>query len=692
MASIESLAGMLEGANNRATTALDCISEWVEELPSQLELKNYFEKLNSDYKRWLQADIAQTISTKRLKQQRRDEYARSIKLEAHEMDCQDVEGTALLGKHDLSPDMPGTSTQLNPTSFSDLEAGLGELTSEARMTEVEALDLELQEMEQHLNNLQDRLQIPQLRLAKADDDKRSLGFKLLPDRIHQDYLSSKARISERHFTQDGTQEGTGIMNHNIHTINVDLACVLLFLRNATGRASEGTYLFESFLELKYREDHSQHIKELQALSRQLHRLKKFEFAADGLSDESTTESSKRSCGSRICIPDTWCFDVWGCFRRDTVKPEFESCRSYVKFHITFQTTIIAIAQVVYAVLMYLNHEGDIAHGLLGIPLGFMVLGIQAIILIPCYTKTDATKAKQITLNLLSNYSENVGRIEPQIAGLAQQEKFMEELESIRKDTRSATQKVKAFDTDFARAFELVMAIYTSLRKSESEQYTIKSEVDETDQTLLLVRRAIHHAPIPRASGSSAILPAAMDDLEGHSNVATSDLTSWKHELNRAQRQMADSGQEVTILGKAMALLKEREQIAANTSRKLEDIGSQHRTADENKAYRAAWNEKEECREKIAECIRDLEAAQKAGKAASARAEKASRKLGKKQSANPAAVQATARSDTNQDSYQMPLSKFNPSRRSDAADANESVLSPLVQEKNRTYGSGPSHIE
>jgi len=571
-----------------------------------------------------------------------------------------------------------------------LEAGdlrLSALTQEQKKREIENLSLEIEELNERVVYRQERLETPQLRLQKADEETRSIGFKVLPNHIQQEYLDRQAGIKQRHFTEGGKQEDDGITNHNIHTINVDLACISVFLRNATGTASEGTHLFESFLQMRFREDQSKYLKELESMRRQLQRLKKFEFTTDGLSEDSAANESHRSCASRIFIPDTWCFNIWGCFHNaKAVEPHFESCRSYVKFHVTFQTTVIAIAQVAYAALIYLNHEGHISHGFLGIPLGFMVLAIQAIILIPCYTKTDSTKAKQITLNLLDNYTENTGHIAAQIAGLAQQEKFMEELEDIGKDTRSATAKVKAFDTDFARAFELIMAIYTSLRKTEKEQYMIRPEIDPTDGTLLLIRRAIHHAPTPRLSNPDK-LPRCMEDLSGHNQQDTADTDEWQYELESAQRRMTDAEEESASLSKQVKLLTEREQKASMKFQTLEQTGSANRTAAENKEFRAAWNEKEDCKESLEECKKDLMASQKAMKTAAARIEKASSMLGIATVAVTSAVpqdQASERIDSYQGSYHEPP-PLSPSRIDGTED---SIRSPLVQDKNTSYGSGP----
>ena len=198
----------------------------------------------------------------------------------------------------------------------------------------------------------------------------------------------------------------------------------------------------------------------------------------------------------------------------------------------------------------------------------------------------------------------------------------------------------------------------------------------------------------------------MEDLSGHNQQDTADTDEWQYELESAQRRMTDAEEESASLSKQVKLLTEREQKASMKFQTLEQTGSANRTAAENKEFRAAWNEKEDCKESLEECKKDLMASQKAMKTAAARIEKASSMLGIATVAVTSAVPQDQASErcvslhTNNmlgrlrfemcriDSYQGSYHEPPPLSPSRIDGTEESIRSPLVQDKNTSYGSGP----
>jgi len=132
----------------------------------------------------------------------------------------------------------------------------------------------------------------------------------------------------------------------------------------------------------------------------------------------------------------------------------------------------------------------------------MVFLIQALFLIPCYTDSDSEKAKKIMQKFIDSiYSDIVCSTARKISGLADQEGFMIELETIRKGSDKAIESVKAFDVVIDKAFHFLIALISSLQKKEDKSgpcvnpdhksilfYEIEPRVNPNNGSLTLQRR------------------------------------------------------------------------------------------------------------------------------------------------------------------------------------------------------------
>ena len=226
--------------------------------------------------------------------------------------------------------------------------------------------------------------------------------------------------------------------------------------------------------------------------------------------------------------------------------EYESCRATVKFRVLFFTAIIAVAQAVYAILSYLESQDDINDGYLALPIAFMLLGVQAIGLIPCYTVSDSTKAKHIMLNLLENYTAHVRHISKGITDLAKQEMFMEELEQIDGDNAKAVQKLKAFDKAFEIAYKMIMTIVESLESEDDNAretknfFTITPQPSIEDGKLRLFRDVVKKKPIGDKKG---LMMFQGWDKIGISNMSQEDKDAEIEEIKKYIKELEEENMQ-----------------------------------------------------------------------------------------------------------------------------------------------------
>jgi len=275
-----------------------------------------------------------------------------------------------------------------------------------------------------------------------------------------------------------------------HNRAIELAAIQTFFKHRDDiNAGDGVAVYQSFLEIKHSEQDSKYIEELEKTRCHLESVcgKDAESCCDwkekiktGLDDDKSevTDYCMRLC--RCCLKSEGTVS-----NNDAI---FESCRSTVKFRVALWTIIIAIAQIAYAFLLYMNSNGNLDGGYLVIPLGLTMLAIQAILLIPCYTDSDSEKSKKIMLNFMNKvYGEVVHETATNIAGLADQEKFMTELTDIKADNDKATESLKQFDLMFDQAFNFVLTLIASFQRpgNKGEYRMIRALVNPENATLSL---------------------------------------------------------------------------------------------------------------------------------------------------------------------------------------------------------------
>jgi len=187
------------------------------------------------------------------------------------------------------------------------------------------------------------------------------------------------------------------------------------------------------------------------------------------------------------ILQSFCCVSCGC--GNTIKQPMDSCSEAVKFTVACWVGTIALAQILYAMMLYEEDQNDFDRDFLAIPMAIEVLAILGIVLIPCYTENDYQKSSKIMEQILGKYEEECAKLVKQVSMLAAQESFMGELESIRDNTSNATRDVSMWCEDFSRSFELICAIYESLlqeyRQTDQLKYLLQPSVDLRDFTLEL---------------------------------------------------------------------------------------------------------------------------------------------------------------------------------------------------------------
>ena len=141
------------------------------------------------------------------------------------------------------------------------------------------------------------------------------------------------------------------------------------------------------------------------------------------------------------ILQSFCCVSCGCGK--TIKQPMDSCSEAVKFTVACWVGMIALAQILYAVMLYEEDVNDFSRDFLAIPMAIEVMAILGIVLIPCYTENDYQKSSKIMEQILGKYEAECAKLVKQVSMLAAQESFMGELESIRDNTSNATRDVSS---------------------------------------------------------------------------------------------------------------------------------------------------------------------------------------------------------------------------------------------------------
>ena len=183
-----------------------------------------------------------------------------------------------------------------------------------------------------------------------------------------------------------------------------------------------------------------------------------------------------------------------------------------------------------------------------------MIGIQMMLLIPCYTETDAEKARKIMLNLIDQYTRVIFTTKEQLSGLAQHETFMSELEDIATKNTAATTHVMNWCRDYAASFELHHAMFCSLYALDTKtKYQIEAKIDgdgnldlELQQNFLpgsnplkpLYGKVNKNMPIDRAQ-----VKKNREELENQLKKAMDNLETLKAHRSQLETQLKEINAE-----------------------------------------------------------------------------------------------------------------------------------------------------
>merc|ERR1712086_906402 len=222
---------------------------------------------------------------------------------------------------------------------------------------------------------------------------------------------------------------------DLEKFEFDMLAMQSYFQKTTSKTTSkagASPLFAEFLKMKHKPDQSKYLNDLKEIKKTFGE----EFDHPGELEEETHGDGTETTPVDGELQDNPKFGDF-CIKRKSGK--FDTCRSTIKFRVGLWSAVIVVAQLAYVCMIYVRSNHGIDKAYLAIPCAVMVLAIQAMLLIPCYTQTDADKAQKIMLKLIALYHAAIHNTTKQISTLAKHEGFMHELESISTQTAVATQ-------------------------------------------------------------------------------------------------------------------------------------------------------------------------------------------------------------------------------------------------------------
>ena len=177
---------------------------------------------------------------------------------------------------------------------------------------------------------------------------------------------------------------------------------------------------------------------------------------------------------KLIPPSLWKLNSKG------VRVGIESCKEAVRWRLFVLVMITLASHVAYGFLAVLYEDDEIDKLWLAIPLGVLMIVLQAIALIPCYTRSDHATSKLVIAKVLQAYEDKCSDTLLATRKLGISEDFMRELESIRDVSTVRTGEVKAWCENFEKGFEFILSLCYNLDRTQDKHGFTAELVPEFD--------------------------------------------------------------------------------------------------------------------------------------------------------------------------------------------------------------------